>query len=221
MDASKDRKRVLYLVLGLCIIVFLLCFIFFYIYAYNQADKGNEEEKKNQEGLANMLTENNYVEPHVDGTLDEFVNNEDLTLESVSSDEDEKVKSSTKFIFRTHYTGSDTVHEEEHRAYYTTLKMTREELQQEYENWEITEFSSERVVFETTEKGVNENEVLYFIIYSKGQIIAYRKDGDNKIESGKIDVHGDRLSEEDLNKYKTGITVNEEELLRIFQNLSS
>lgn len=132
-------------------------------------------------------------------------NERDFSIEQVNTQE-EKVTPNTQFILQKHYKtcGHTTINYVEIPS--DIVNMTKEEIQKEYKDWEVKEFSKEEVILQKEEEGTCEEH--YVLREKDGYIAIYwvnNKGKENLKEITGIAV--EYLTENDLLEINEGIFV--------------
>ena len=179
MLVMKMKKYIIY-----AFLIFVLSTILGY-YVYGLFYPNQEESK---EEIADIIKQN------------------DTENESVLTDSsEEKVSIHTMLTFNVYYTKCDhtqTTYDRDNAKY---VNLTREELEKEFDGWEITEFSEDDVVFE---KEVDNICPKHFIIRAQeGMVTVYHIVNNEEVLYKVTDIAVEYLTEEDMTRINNGIYV--------------
>lgn len=222
---NKSKKVYIYGVLIVCVVMFVTFFALFYMYGSKKAkpqpdiidDKNpsayhtdNEESPAEQTKLPPIQTE-----PHVDDREQ---------LQQVSVNED-KTKSSTKFLFKTYYTKDDYTEEKYTQPDYNMINCTREQIEGMFPDYQLIKFSSEEVVFRKEEETGGKEITKYFVREYNNMIgIFYAEDYETKGEENLKEIVNtpvNTLNEEEQERLRKGFYILEEELYPLLQEYTS
>lgn len=159
------------------------------VYLYNK-----EENKKQLENDAKNIVYNNTV------------NNTNI-VEIQTSISEEKISINTEVIEEVYYVQCDHLIRTTRNDIKSIVNMTKEELAKKYPNWEIKEFSTEKVVLYKEEQGFcNEH---YLVKDVNGIVTIYNMDNDDKINEivETTEIETKYLTETDQEDLKEGIKV--------------
>lgn len=183
------------------IIIFIIIFIIavglgYFIYRIN--NKSNEQLQSSNEVTKKVLDERNNT-----------IKNE-MTIETTS--EEEKITPNTSFVLKKHYNECGHTINEYVEMPKELVNLTQEELETEYDNWNVEKFTPEEVILLKEESG-NCNE--HYVLREKNGIIAiYRIDKDGKeILEEETGISIEYLTQTDLINIKKGIKVYGKETL--------
>lgn len=178
-------KKAIWILLGMIMLLAVSMSIGYFIYTVQFA-KQNEIEMAQKETI-----------------IENQVENENSILTNV---EEEKVTPSTQFILQKHYVqcGHTTVDYVEIPS--EIVNMTQEQIQEQYQEWEIAKFSKEEVILKKEESG---NCDQHYVLRKKEGYIAIYWINQNGMESLKeiTGISTKYLPEEDINKLEEGIFV--------------
>lgn len=178
-------KKAIWIVLGIIMLLAVSMSIGYFIYTIQFA-KQNEIEMAKRETI-----------------IEKQVENENSILTNV---EEEKVTPSTQFILQKHYVqcGHTTVDYVEIPS--EIVNMSQEQLQEQYQEWEIAKFSKEEVILRKEESG---NCDQHYVLREKEGYVAIYWINQNGMESLKeiTGISVEYLPEEDIKKFEEGIFV--------------
>ena len=178
-------KKAMLIVVSVIILLSISIMIGYYIYKAEIAGK--------QDLAANTIEENIVKEER------------DFTIQQANTQE-EKVTPNTQFILQKHYEtcGHTTMDYVEIPS--KIVNMNKEEVQEEYEDWEIKEFSKEQVVLAKNEDGTCEQH--YILREKDGYIAIYwiEQDGTESLKEV-TGIATEYLTENDLMEINEGICV--------------
>lgn len=175
-------------IIGFLILAIIMGF-FVGVYLYNK-----EENKKQLENDAKNIVYNNTV------------NNTNI-VEIQTSISEEKISINTEVIEEVYYVQCDHLIRTTRNDIKSIVNMTKEELAKKYPNWEIKEFSTEKVVLYKEEQGFcNEH---YLVKDVNGIVTIYNMDNDDKINEivETTEIETKYLTETDQEDLKEGIKV--------------
>ena len=178
-------KKAMLIIVSVIILLSISIMIGYYIYKAEIAGQ--------QDLAANTLDENIVKEER------------DFTIQQANTQE-EKVTPNTQFILQKHYEtcGHTTMDYVEIPS--KIVNMNKEEVQEEYEDWEIKEFSKEQVVLAKNEDGTCEQH--YILREKDGYIAIYwiEQDGTESLKEV-TGIATEYLTENDLMEINEGICV--------------
>lgn len=132
-------------------------------------------------------------------------NERDFSIEQVNTQE-EKVTPNTQFVLQKHYKtcGHTTINYVEIPS--DIVNMTKEEIQKEYKDWKVKEFSKEEVILQKEEEGTCEEH--YVLREKDGYIAIYWVNNQGKENLKEITgIAVEYLTENDLLEINEGIFV--------------
>lgn len=180
-------KKTIWIIIFLCLAIIIGFFVGMYL--YNKEDNYNKLENNEEQIMYNNITNN--------------IN----TLEIETSTSEEKISINTEVIEEIYYTQCDHLIKNKKKSISNLINMTKDDLIEEYPNWEIKEFSKERVVLYKEEQGFcNEH---YLVKDVDGLVTIYNMDNNDKsnnlVEITEIETK--YLTENDQENLKEGIKV--------------
>ncbi len=181
------------------IILFFTGFAIFYKLGINW-----ETKRINEDNLSKVENEVNKMESN------------DITIEVISSDE--KTTPNTELVLKKYYEDCGHTISNEAQIPEELVNLTAEEIQKEYPNWEVEEFSKERVVlFKVLTSFCGEH---YLVTEENGYINIYTLDEENNKTLKQENVMSvEYLSETDKIMLKNGIMVyGTEELNKLLED---
>lgn len=177
----------------ICIIVVLVGIIAGFLY-FSPNGKGEEnivEEAKtiNNAEQNTAITENNTVN----------------SLETNSSEE-EKISPNCEMIKKIYYKECKHTTTSYNNIEERLVNMTKEDLSKEFPDWQIEEFSENRIVLYQEQEGeCNEH---YIVRDRDGQVVIYQKTENGEKEIEVTDISTEYLPETDKMQMENGIEVN-------------
>ncbi|MGN1301081.1 MAG: BofC C-terminal domain-containing protein [Clostridia bacterium] len=165
------------------------------VYLYNK-----EENKKQLENDVQNIVYNNTV-------------NNTNTLEIRTSVAKEKISINTEVVEEIYYIQCDHLIRNTRKDIKSLVNMTKEELAKKYPDWEIKEFSTDKVTLYKEEQGFcNEH---YLVKDVNGIVTIYNMDNDDKINEivETTEIETKYLTETDQEDLKQGIRVYTEQKL--------
>lgn len=180
-------KKTIWIIIFLCLAIIIGFFVGMYL--YNKEDNYNKLENNEEQIMYNNITNNTN------------------TLEIETSTSEEKISINTEVIEEIYYTQCDHLIKNKKKSISNLINMTKDDLIEEYPNWEIKEFSKERVVLYKEEQGFcNEH---YLVKDVDGLVTIYNMDNNDKsnnlVEITEIETK--YLTENDQENLKEGIKV--------------
>lgn len=180
-------KKTIWIIIFLCLAIIIGFFVGMYL--YNKEDNYNKLENNEEQIMYNNIINN--------------IN----TLEIETSTSEEKISINTEVIEEIYYTQCDHLIKNKKKSISNLINMTKDDLIEEYPNWEIKEFSKERVVLYKEEQGFcNEH---YLVKDVDGLVTIYNMDNNDKannlVEITEIETK--YLTENDQENLKEGIKV--------------
>ena len=152
-------KKTIWIIIFLCLAIIIGFFVGMYL--YNKEDNYNKLENNEEQIMYNNITNN--------------IN----TLEIETSTSEEKISINTEVIEEIYYTQCDHLIKNKKKSISNLINMTKDDLIEEYPNWEIKEFSKERVVLYKEEQGFcNEH---YLVKDVDGLVTIYNMDNNDKV----------------------------------------
>lgn len=182
-------KKWIYII-GIILIIIVAIFVGIYIY-------GNNNKKETNIG------KNDNIENKVENKTEYSVKN-DITIET--NTKNEKISPNASLVLKKHYIGCNHIIKEYAEIPQEFVNLTKEELQEEYKNWEIEEFTPNKVILIKEEQG--ECGEHYVLKAENGVIVVYKKNtngNETLIEETGIAI--DYLTEDDKEKIEQGINV--------------
>ena len=180
-------KKTIWIIIFLCLAIIIGFFVGMYL--YNKEDNYNKLENNEEQIMYNNIT------------------NDTNTLEIETSTSEEKISINTEVIEEIYYTQCDHLIKNKKKSISSLINMTKDDLIEEYPNWEIKEFSKERVILYKEEQGFcNEH---YLVKDVDGLVTIYNMDNNDKannlVEITEIETK--YLTENDQENLKEGIKV--------------
>lgn len=182
-------KKWIYII-GIILIIIVAIFVGIYIY-------GNNNKKETNIG------KNDNIENKVENKTEYSVKN-DITIET--NTKNEKISPNASLVLKKHYIGCNHIIKEYAEIPQEFVNLTKEELQEEYKNWEIEEFTPNKVILIKEEQG--ECGEHYVLKAENGVIVVYKKNtngNETLIEETGIAI--DYLTDDDKEKIEQGINV--------------
>lgn len=186
-------KKAIWIV-GLLILAIIIGF-FVGLYLYN-----SEEEKKQPENNIQNISNNNLI-------------NNTNTVEIETSVAQEKISINTQVLEEIYYVQCDHLIRNTRKDVKNLVNLTKEKLAKRYPDWEIKEFSTEKVVLYKEDQGFCDEH--YLVKDEDGLVTIYSMDNDDKIND-KIEIteiETKYLTETDQEDLKEGIKVYTEQKL--------
>lgn len=162
----------------------------------------------------NVNTINNTIQEEIGNNTNSIAN--EVTVETMETGE--KITPNTELVLRKYYKDCNHTINEYVEMPSEMINLSKEELEKEYDEWKIEEFSSQKVILLKEEKG-NCNQ--HYIIKEKDGIIAIYKIDENgdEILREETSIFTEYLTATDLIKIKEGIKAyGEEELNSIIED---
>ena len=185
------NKKIIYAVIMVVIIGFLTGL---YIYVNSNND----------------INEKNYVNNNKI-VYDEVINNDIKKVDKI----EQKILPSTQIIFEEYFTDCKHLITREEKDIEKVVNLTKEELEEIYNNWSVQEFSEERVVLYKESTGFCDEH--YIIKNEEGYLTIYQLDeNDNELLYNITDISTNYLPEEDLQQFKDGVILETKETLISF-----
>lgn len=163
---------------------------------------GKELYKKDDKKEENVQKSNN-IENRIVNETDYSVKN-DITIET--NTKNEKISPNASLVLKKHYKKCEHTIKQYAEIPQEFVNLTQEELQKEYQNWEIEEFTSNKVTLIKEEEG--ECGEHYVLKPKNGVIVVYKKNSDgNETMIEETGIAIDYLTKEDKEKIEKGINV--------------
>lgn len=179
-------KKAIFILLGIIMLLAVSMSIGYFIYTVQFAKQSEIEMAKEEKITQNQIENENSIITNVE--------------------EEEKVTPSTQFILQKHYVqcGHTTVDYVEIPS--KIVNMTQEQIQEQYQEWEIAKFSKDEVILKKEESG---NCDQHYVLREKGGYIAIYWINQNGMESLKemTGISTQYLPQEDISKLEEGIFV--------------
>lgn len=163
--------------------------------------------------LYNAKDSSNELANNVENISNNNLINNVTNIEILTSASEEKISIDTEIVEEIYYTECDHLIRATKRDIKNLVNMTKEELARKYPDWEIKEFSSERVVLYKEEQDFcNEH---YLVKDVDGYVTVYSMNNNDKIiEQAEVtEIETRYLTETDQEDLKEGIKVYTEQKL--------
>lgn len=187
----------------ICIIIILIA-ILSSVIIYGPTQKEHVNEK----------LETQISEVILDECTDEYIDEyEEIEEETISTNsEQEKISPNCKITLKKYYKKCKDEINEYIRVPESLVNATKEELQNQYKDWEIKEFSSNQIILYKEFEG--ECGEHYILKDEEGKIAIYKisEKGEESLYE-KTDISTDYLPEKDKNAIKQGFKINVKEKL--------
>lgn len=153
-------------------------------------------------------TTNNTIQEEASNSTNSIAN--EVTIETVETGE--KITPNTELVLKKYYKDCNHTINEYVEMPSEMINLSKEELQEEYKDWQIEDFSAQKVILLKEEKG-NCNQ--HYIVKEKDGIIAIYKIDENgdEILKEETSISTEYLTATDLIKIKEGIKVYGQEQL--------
>ena len=186
------------------IIIFIIA-VFTGIYIYNSKNKTNNEK------VENTINTNKIVSNQIDYSV-----KNDITIKTNTNEE--KMSPKATVTFKTKYIQCGHILKQYKQIPEELVNLTKDEIEEKYEDWEIESFASLSLILIKEEAGYC-NE--HYILKQKGDMIAIYKLKENGEETlqEETGISIEYLTENDKMKIEKGITVyGKEELNSILED---
>lgn len=194
-EGCKMKKWVYIMIAIVIVIIAILigCYLFQKENPDNKQD--NNEINKNQTQEQNLLQENTFMN--------------DI---SVSSVEQEKISPNATLILKKHYEECDHIIKEYAKIPEEYVNLTKEELEEKQEGWEVEEFSMDEITLRKEMSGVCNQ---HYVLRENNGVIAVYQIQDNNEEVLKEDtgIATEYLTEIDRLRLEEGIRIYGDEEL--------
>lgn len=186
------------IILALAVIVMGLS-VFFGYTIYNNNNKSNVKNLPNESKITEIS------EVIIDDCTDEYNYEQNQELLTTNSEE-EKISPSAIIKIEKNYQECRHTIVEEKSVNTNLVNKTKQDLEKEYEGWEVKKFSSNEIVISKQFEGrCNEEFVLRDV---EGRIVIYKINNENKeVEYEKTDISTDYLTQTDKNNINNGLKV--------------
>lgn len=181
------------------IIVIIAIFSGLYIYKIVNPSKENQNNNNNNDVINNTIIK------------EELYGDKNNILIDTNSNE-EKTTPNTSLILKKHYNECNHTIKEYSELPSKSINLTQKEIEEEYKEWNIEEFSSKKIILIKEESG-NCNQ--HYVLKEKNGVIAIYNIDKNGVETLKetTSISVEYLTQTDLLKIKQGIKVYGEEEL--------
>lgn len=194
--------------------VFLISSVFayaLYMHGYNKENRNLDHGKKFSE----------YISPEKGSQAaipDRTVHEKEFVAVQGKQD---KINSSTLMIYQYHDEVRNKVIEERVKAPYFLMDLTRDELQELYSDWQVSSFSSEKVVLRKKIDSKYSNQYVLGVYNGFVTIFSNNEEGYPEIKEI-TETPISSLPLEEQNKLEKGIEIyGEEELIRMLEDYTS
>lgn len=192
-----DKKNKLILGITILIVGILAILIAIIIYSLNNNISNNE-------------TNDNIAEVILDDCTDEYENIEEEIVPT--NTEQLKVSPNCKIILIKHYKGCNHEINEYIKVSERLVNLTKEELQNEYKNWDIKEFTNDNITLYKEFEGICGEH--YILKDEDGKIVIYKTLENGKEEMyERTDISIDYLPIKDKESIQNGLEINGKEKL--------
>lgn len=192
-----DKKNKLILGITILIVGILAILIAIIIYSLNNNISNNE-------------TNDNIAEVILDDCTDEYENIEEEIVPT--NTEQLKVSPNCKIILIKHYKGCNHEINEYIKVPERLVNLTKEELQNEYKNWDIKEFTNDNITLYKEFEGICGEH--YILKDEDGKIVIYKTLENGKEEMyERTDISIDYLPIKDKESIQNGLEINGKEKL--------
>lgn len=153
------------------------------------------------------------LEPELETKLASNLQNIENQIEIVTtSNVEEKTSPNCLFIFEVYYKECEHTLKDKKQILPDCVNKTEEELQDEYKEWEIKEFTNTNVTFYQEKEGICDQH--YVIRDNNGYVAIYKIDSlGNELLREKTEIVTTYLPDTDKDRLKEGIKVNGQEEL--------
>ncbi|HHW67178.1 hypothetical protein [Defluviitalea raffinosedens] len=163
-----------------------------------------------------------YVSNNINNVISDIDQNMGQTIEGVPTSQANvpRITQSTQMVYQYYYEEDGKTVEEIIEPPYFLIDLTRDELQEKYSDWQISYFSSQKVIMK---KNISSKSPYHFVVgeYNGYITIFYNNDGELEIKEI-TETPISSLPIEEQNKLKAGIKVyGEEALIRILEDYTS
>lgn len=189
--------------LGIAIIIIVAIFVGIFLF--------NSSNKKSQNTLNNINTNNEIVTNQVNYSV-----KNDITINTNTNEE--KISPNATLILKRKYKDCGHIIKEYKRIPNDLVNLTKEELVEKYNEWDIEKFSNTEVILIQETEGVCDEH--YVLRQKDGVIAVYRIDDDEKeVLEELTGISIEYLTENDKMEIEQGIKVyGKEELNGILEN---
>lgn len=197
-------------------IIFIISAISFYsVYMHLYSEENHKDSKPKQ------IVENDTNHNKSNDFLLNSSNNQQFDEIPAVQRKSDRISSSTEMIYQYYYEDRDKVVEEKGKPPYFLIDLTRDELQKTYSDWQVSSFSSEKVIMK---KNISSNNAFHYILGVYDGFIAIfhnNERGDSELKEI-TETPISSLPQEERIKLEKGIIVyGEEELIRMLQDYNS
>lgn len=181
----------------ICIIVILVGIIAGFLY-FSPNEKGEENVVEEAKAI-NNVEQNTVITENIVNSLE------------TNSSEEEKISPNCEIIKRIYYKKCEHITNSYSNIEERFVNMTKEELEEELPDWQIEEFSENRIVLYQEQEGeCNEH---YIVRDKDGQVVIYQKTENGEEEIEVTDISTEYLPQTDKIQMENGIEVNGKQAL--------
>ena len=189
-------KKIIY---SIVLISVIIVGIIVSIYMMNKTINKQQESKIENINMSEKVT---------DECIDEYIELETVEqeVEEANSDEEEKVSPNAVITFEKYYKECEHTVKRYEKIPSNLVNATRQQIEDEYENWILKDFSKDKIILYKEEKGLCGEHYMLRDVNGKINIYSLDENGEETLLN-KTDIATEYLTETDMINMENGLIV--------------